>query len=185
MAGTSLERGRRARVRAKVGWERWPGRHWSGAGESGSERRRAGKDGRGEIGAGTASRGQSGGGRGKMDGESLVRGGRGRVRVRVGWDRWPGRDWSVDGEPGSERRWAGKDGRGIIGAGPASPGQSEGGLGKMAGASSEPDARVEVGVDDVDDEVDEDEGGGEEEHRRLHDGVVAVVDGLHREAPHA
>src|SRR5438093_2447951 len=98
MAGTSLERGRRARVRARVGWDRWPGRHWSGAGEPGSERGWAGKDGRGIIGAGPASPGQSEGGLEKKTGASLERGRRAPVRARVGWDRRAGRHWSEEGE---------------------------------------------------------------------------------------
>src|SRR6266480_2254958 len=49
--------------------------------------------------------------------------------------------------------------------------------------SSQADPRVEVRVEHVHDEVDEDERGGEQEDRRLHHGIVAVVDRLHRQAP--
>ena len=50
-----------------------------------------------------------------------------------------------------------------------------------ASCSSQPDAGVEVRIEDVDDDVDEDERRGEQEDGRLHHRVVAVVDGLHRQ----
>src|SRR5262245_11244167 len=43
-------------------------------------------------------------------------------------------------------------------------------------ASLEPDPRIEVRVDDVDQEVDDHEGARQQEDRRLHDRVVAVED---------
>src|SRR5262245_33895374 len=51
--------------------------------------------------------------------------------------------------------------------------------GDLAGASSETDPRVEVRVHHVDQEVQQDEGAREQEHRRLHDRVVAIEDRLH------
>src|SRR6266542_1275243 len=52
-------------------------------------------------------------------------------------------------------------------------------------ASSEPDPRVEIGVDHVHQKIDDHKGAGKEEHRGLHDRVVAVEDGLDGEATHA
>src|SRR2546422_2615033 len=51
--------------------------------------------------------------------------------------------------------------------------------------SSQPNPRVEVGVEDVNDQIDEHEGGREEEDRRLHHRIVAVVDGLDRQSADA
>src|SRR5207244_275451 len=50
--------------------------------------------------------------------------------------------------------------------------------------SLRPYAGVEIRVQDVHDEIDEDERRGQKEDRRLHDRIVAVVDGLHAEASH-
>src|SRR6266540_4448736 len=59
-------------------------------------------------------------------------------------------------------------------------------LGRTAGAapaarSARADAGIEEAIDQVDAEVDHDEEHGGQEHRALHDGVVAVVDRLDRE----
>src|SRR5262245_23019471 len=45
--------------------------------------------------------------------------------------------------------------------------------------SPESDPRIEIGIDDVDHEVDDHEGAGQQEHGRLDDRVVAVEDRLH------
>src|SRR5439155_9119824 len=53
---------------------------------------------------------------------------------------------------------------------------------RLGGAgSARADARIEEAIDEVDDEVDHDEQHGGDEHRALHDGIVAVVDRLDRE----
>src|SRR6266850_5314497 len=58
--------------------------------------------------------------------------------------------------------------------------------GAATGASSaRADAGIEEAIDQVDAEVDHDEEHGGEEHGALHDGVVAVVDGLDREPSNA
>src|SRR5262245_63210207 len=54
-----------------------------------------------------------------------------------------------------------------------------------APASAGTDAGIEEAIDQVDAEVDHDEEQGGEEHRALHDGIVAVVDRLDCEPPHA
>src|SRR2546422_635360 len=81
--------------------------------------------------------------------------------------------WSGAHEAGSNRGWPEQDasrlrlsGHGIA----------------VVRASSQSNSRVEVGVDHVDEEVDEDKRRREEEHRRLHHRIVAVVDRLDRQA---
>src|SRR5262245_12743929 len=57
--------------------------------------------------------------------------------------------------------------------------------GEVTGTSSDSDPRIEIRVDDVHQEIDDDEGAREDEYRGLHDGVVAVEDGLHGQAADA
>src|SRR5579862_6952564 len=63
------------------------------------------------------------------------------------------------------------------------PSRTSGATGSSDGAGMA-DPGVEEGVDEVDDEVDDDVAGSDDEHRALHDEVVAGEDRLHGEAAH-
>src|SRR3989441_2702508 len=107
---------------------------------------------------------------------------------------------AMSGRPAQTESGLRKARPGSVGAGAVRPARSEGGLGEKrpgsdvaraggsavgTAVSSQSDPRVEVGVEQVHDQVDEHERGREEKDRRLHHRVVAVVDRLNRQAADA